>query len=106
MTGYDITMATGFFEKERELWFNEQTSVLLSRRNRKGKVQTVDLKPAVQKMAVMSPQKLALTLRNCIGNNVRPIDILSQVFLFDPESIRRALVVKTGIIVPAVSEMA
>jgi radical SAM family uncharacterized protein/radical SAM-linked protein len=105
VTSYDITTANAFFEKERELWFKEQTSVLLTRRNRKGKVLTVDLKPAVQNMEVLSPQKLALKLRNCIGNNVRPIDILSQVFMFDQESIRQALVVKTGTVFPLASEI-
>jgi radical SAM family uncharacterized protein/radical SAM-linked protein len=105
-TSYDITLANGFFEKERTLWFNKQTSVLLSRRNRKGKVQTVDLKPAVRKMEVLSPQKLELTLQMNIGNNVRPIDILSHVFLFDQETIRRALVVKTGTIFSSALEKA
>ncbi|MFH0730831.1 MAG: TIGR03960 family B12-binding radical SAM protein [Pseudomonadota bacterium] len=106
VTRYEILMAIGFFEKERELWFNEQSSVILCRPNRKGKIKTVDLKAAVQEMEVLSPQKLALTLQNGIENNVRPIDILSQVFLFDQESIRRARVVKIATIFPSALEKA
>ena len=93
---YDITLATGHFDKEKELWFKEQVAVTLTRCNRKGKVQTVDLKSAVQKMVVVSPKKLELTLQTDVGNKVRPMDILSKVFIFDEETIRRAVVLKTG----------
>jgi radical SAM family uncharacterized protein/radical SAM-linked protein len=103
-TCYNISLATGFFEKERESWFNGEKTVFLSRYNRKGKIQTVELKSAVQKMAILSPQKLELTLQTNMGNNVRPSDILSRVFLFDQDTIRRAEVIKIGTVFPSVFE--
>jgi radical SAM family uncharacterized protein/radical SAM-linked protein len=93
---YDITLATGLFDKEREMWFKDKGSVTQTRCNRKGKIETVDLKTAVQEMVVISPVKLSLTLRSDAGNKVRPKDILSQVFMLDEETIRRAVVLKTG----------
>lgn len=94
---YRITLADGAFESHRVAWFHEQPAVVLVK-NKKGRAKRIDLKKAVQQINIGSPAQLDLVIRTEPGNNVRPADVLSEVFQLGEQPIKRALVIKSGVI--------
>ena len=51
---------------------------------------------AVRHIHIQADNSLSMTLQNIEGKNARPADILSNVFEFPEEMIKKALIVKTG----------
>lgn len=94
---YHITLAEGAFEPQRAAWFQEQPSVMLVK-NKKGRVKKIDLKIAVQQINIVSPEQLNLVIRNETGKNVRPADVLSEVFQLSEHEIMRAIVLKSEVV--------
>ncbi|MDX9785674.1 MAG: TIGR03960 family B12-binding radical SAM protein [Desulfobacterales bacterium] len=95
-TTYTIMLTDGLFDPARLARFEEQPSVVVSRTNAKGKVKTIDLKQAIGQIHIQAPERLTLTLQKDGGGSARPADVLASVFELSDETIKRALVTKTG----------
>ncbi|MEE8397431.1 MAG: TIGR03960 family B12-binding radical SAM protein [Desulfobacterales bacterium] len=94
---YLISLREGAFEASKYKAFAESRSVPVTRRNRKGKEISLDLKDIVLEMTVVSADQLHLSLKSVPGKNLRPLAVIGPVFDLDEECLKLAKVVKTGI---------
>ena len=91
---YLITVKEGFFSEDALRSFEERPEFILTRINRKGKVKKRDLKDAVLKMDLLTPQKLEMKLKSEPGKSVRPSDVIREIFRLSDEEIKLAGVIK------------
>jgi len=91
---YQLTLKDGTFEKAKLHYFKAQSEVIFKRLNRKGKLKHIDLKEAVAAIALLSDDKLQLTLKSDPGKTLRPFDVVSEIFAIAPETLKQARCVK------------
>ena len=91
---YQITLGTGEFATEPLERFLNGSEFLLTRRNKKGNIRTINLKSVVDRLARTQPGCLLMTLKIEPGTTVRPHEVLATVFELPDEQIRRATIVK------------
>lgn len=92
--GYRICLAEAAFSDESVRSFWAAPSVELTRRTKKGKPKTIDLKQVVCDMQRLTPQCLWLRLSNTAGASVRPADVIGRVFDLPDGALSRAEVIK------------
>ncbi len=92
---YLVTVKNGLVFDENELEnFIKCPEVIITRTNRKGKTKKTDLKQAVLKTDLLSPDKLRITLISESGRTIRPFEVIKKIFSLNEEQVREADVVK------------
>ena len=71
------------------------TPFFVSRKNRKDKSETLDLKEMVAEIILLSQRELQITLKFVQGKTLRPHEIISSVFDIPREMLTTAKVIKT-----------
>jgi hypothetical protein len=67
---------------------------MYSRKNKRGKTRTVDLKEIVTNLALTSSDAIEITLRSDKGILVRPAEVVTQVFEIPDAVLKQARIVK------------
>lgn len=93
---YTVTLKQGVFSESKLKGFSESKAWPLTKRNRKGRCKTIDLKPLVKELHLLSPKKADISLEVQAGRSVRPADVLGHVFDLSEEELRLATIVKDG----------
>ena len=94
---YLITLGEGVFDASKCNRFAESSTVIITRRNRKGTETTLDLKEIVLEMVPVCPNQLQLSLKTAPGKTLRPQDVIGPVFDLRGASIKQARVIKTAV---------
>jgi radical SAM family uncharacterized protein/radical SAM-linked protein len=92
---YTVSLRDGCFDSSRIDKFKTETEVLHRRCSRKGRVSEIDLKKAVQEMALVEPGKLRVVLSLGAGQTLRPGILLAEIFELTEDTIRDARILKT-----------
>ncbi len=92
--GYRIQIKAGAFDEKELAAFLNRSEFILTRVNRKGKVKETDLRGAVAKIEMPSPQQLEMRLKSEPGKTVRPLEVIQAIFSLSDETVRLADVVK------------
>jgi radical SAM-linked protein len=91
---YLTTLKEGAFSKMRLEAFLGKNVWLFTKRDSKGRSRTLDLKPAVKDLRLLSTKKVDMILEEGSGPSVRPTDVLGSIFGLSEEALNLALVVK------------
>ncbi len=94
-TAYDVVLKEGMFDENRLKDFNNTSEVILSRRNRKGKLKKINLKDMIGKLDLIASDHMKVELNHEPGKTIRPKDILTMVFGLNEDAAKQAIVVKT-----------
>ena len=96
-SGYEITLnsSRGISEEAVERFLRSQ-AFAVTRKGKKGE-KTIDVRPLVQSMQVLSSGRIRLVLNHTGGPQVKPAEIMKSLFNLGDEDIRR--VVKTDEVV-------
>ncbi len=93
---YEVTLKQGIFSESKLSGFLEKKTYPLTKRNRKGRSKTVNLRAFVKKLRLLSPKTADMILEEQAGQSVRPKDVLRHVFDLSEESVMLAIIVKTN----------
>ncbi|MDP2645322.1 MAG: TIGR03960 family B12-binding radical SAM protein [Desulfobacterales bacterium] len=91
---FEISLKAGFFNENELKSFADSDRVVLSRQNRKGTVQQIELKQLVLKIDLLAGNRLELTLRAGPAETVRPLEIVREIFTLPEEDLKQARVLK------------
>ncbi|MBW1895742.1 MAG: TIGR03960 family B12-binding radical SAM protein [Deltaproteobacteria bacterium] len=91
---YTVTLRDDAFSKDNLRGFLEQDAWLFSKRNRKGRTRTIDLKTTIKKLTLPSERTAEIILEEGEGAGVRPKDVLDSIFGLSEETIRLATIIK------------
>jgi len=91
---YEVTLKEDAFSEAKLTDFLEKKEYPLTKRNRKGRSKTIDLRPLVQEIRLLSPKRADMILEEGAGQSVRPTDILRHVFDLSEESLKLATILK------------
>jgi radical SAM family uncharacterized protein/radical SAM-linked protein len=92
---YTATLKEGAFSGTKLQAFLEKKEWLLTRKNHKGRVRTVDLKPIVRELKLPSSDRADMILEEGEGPGVRPTDVLGSIFGLSEEALKLATIVKS-----------
>ncbi|MGD9973339.1 MAG: TIGR03960 family B12-binding radical SAM protein [Desulfatirhabdiaceae bacterium] len=95
---YEIYLKNKLMKKECLVYFNQSDSFPIIRTNHKGVSRNLDLKQHIIDICLPEDDHVLLTVLNQEGLNIRPGDILSNVFDLKEADIRSARVIKHGTI--------
>ncbi len=91
---YRIAVPGYDFDSDKLALFLNSSEVVLTLRNRKGKLKKIDLKDMVLNIELPDSKHLLTTLKSEPGKTVRPAEILRHVFGLAEEEIKMARVIK------------
>ena len=91
---YRVTLKKGSFAEERLTGFLKKKSWPLTKTNRKGRSKTIDLRPLVRKLRLLSPTTADMAIVEQAGQSVRPTDVLRHIFGLSEESLKLATILK------------
>ncbi|OEU48745.1 MAG: B12-binding domain-containing radical SAM protein [Desulfobacterales bacterium C00003060] len=91
---YSVTLKQGVFFQSKLRAFLEKKTWPLTKRNRKGRPKTIDLRPLVKNLVLLSPKTADMTLEVHAGHAVRPTDVLGQIFDLSEDALKLAIVLK------------
>ncbi len=92
---YEIKLPDQTFDAGRLNAFVQATTLITTKKNKKGKSIAIDLKQVVLDMQLVDAQTLLLALSNQNAKKVRPAMVLSTVFGLSEDDIRGARILKT-----------
>ena len=92
---FEVTLSDETFDEGRMVRFQTESEVMICRRTHKGKVSEIDLKKAVLKMALVTPETIKIVLSINSGMTVRPRMVVAEVFDLPEDTIRAARIIKT-----------
>jgi hypothetical protein len=75
--------------------FLEKTEWPFTRKNKKGKSRTLDLKPIVRELKLPSSETADMILEEEEGHSVRPAQVLGSIFGLPEEALKLATIVKS-----------
>jgi radical SAM family uncharacterized protein/radical SAM-linked protein len=91
---YTVTLREEAFSEDNLRGFLEKDTWLFTKRNRKGRTRTMDLKPMIKKISLFSESKAEIVLEEGDGASVRPKDVLDSIFGLSEETLRLATIIK------------
>jgi hypothetical protein len=91
---YTVTLTEGDFSEDKFKAFLEKTEWPFTRKNRKGRPKTIDLRRLVRNLKLLSPKKADMILELKTGNSARPTEVLGSVFGLSEEALKVAHVIK------------
>ena len=89
-----MTLKQGVFSKSKLRDFLEKKACPLTQVNRKGRSKTIDLRPLVKRLDVLSPEKADMILEVQAGQSVRATDVLGHIFELSEEALKLATIIK------------
>ncbi|HSO67770.1 MAG TPA: TIGR03960 family B12-binding radical SAM protein [Desulfatirhabdiaceae bacterium] len=95
-TTYEVFLTDALLKKEILTLFDQSSSFPVSRTNHKGICRELDLKQHILEMVLPEKNHLLMTVLNNDGFNIRPGDILLNLFHLNEQDVRRARVIKHG----------
>ena len=94
MASYRIRLKEGVFSSTQLEKFERCRSWMIERRNKKGRIDTIDIKRGIVSVHRESPKNLRVVLDASRQARVRPLDILEHVFALSQRDITLASIVK------------
>jgi radical SAM-linked protein len=94
MQTYLVELKDGFFNRNDLEWFLEQQIVNIKRKNKKGQSVVVDLKKAVDDIALLDKRRLRMSLGRDNNMLIRPAQVLNAVFDLTQQQILTAIITK------------
>ncbi|NVL90504.1 MAG: TIGR03960 family B12-binding radical SAM protein [Desulfobacterales bacterium] len=91
---YTVILKEGVFSESRLKDFFKRESCPLTKTNRKGRSKTIDLRPIVKKLRLVSTKTADMVLAVQGADSVRPADVLGHIFDLSEETLQLAAVVK------------
>jgi radical SAM family uncharacterized protein/radical SAM-linked protein len=91
---YTVTLKETVFSEKKRQAFMECPEWFLERKNKKGRVRTVDFKEIVTALDILSPATVRMTLDFSSGKHVRPTEVLEKVFCLSQRQLKLATIVK------------
>jgi len=91
---YTVSLKEASFSEEKLKDFLESPAAPLTKKNRKGRVKTIDLKQAVLELQIVSSTTARMTLSTSPGNHVRPTDALGHIFGLSERTLMLATIIK------------
>jgi radical SAM family uncharacterized protein/radical SAM-linked protein len=92
---YMVTLKEGTFSENKLEAFLQETEWPFTRKNRKGNSRTVDLRPVVKKLELVSSARAEMVLEEGGGWSVRPMDVLGSIFGLSEKERKLASIVKS-----------
>ena len=92
---YMVTLKEGHFSGRKLDAFLENTEWPFTRKNSKGKSRTVDLRPIVKGLKLLSSARAEMILEEGNGCSVRATDVLRSIFGLSERELRLASIVKS-----------
>jgi hypothetical protein len=92
---YDITLKKGRFDQKDMDRFLRIKECPFTKKNKKGKTYTSDLKKRILRMDRVDPKRLVICLSNEGGGKIRPADVMKTVFHLEDDGVKTARVMKT-----------
>ncbi|MBW2367627.1 MAG: TIGR03960 family B12-binding radical SAM protein [Deltaproteobacteria bacterium] len=92
---YTVTAPLIRIDEQALTRFEDAPEFPMQRRNKKGKVITIDLKAVVEKLTLLTPGQVEMTIVNDQGRKVRPAAVLTHVFNFSDDDVKACRIVKT-----------
>jgi hypothetical protein len=89
-----VTLTEGDFSEDKFKAFSEKTEWPFTRKNRKGRPKTIDLRRLVRHLKLLSPKKADMILELKTGNGARPTEVLGSVFGLSEDALKLAHVIK------------
>jgi hypothetical protein len=90
-----VTLKEGKFSENKLEAFLRETEWPFTRKNSKGKFRTVDMRPVVKKLKLLSSVRAEMVLEEGGGCSVRPMDVLRSIFGLSETELKLARVVKS-----------
>jgi radical SAM-linked protein len=94
MQTYLVELKDGFFNRNDLEWFLEQQFVNIKRKTKKGKSVVVDLKKAVDDIALLDKRRIRMSLGRDNNMLIRPAQVLNAVFNLTEQQILTAIITK------------
>lgn len=94
MQTYLVELKDGFFNRNDLEWFLEQQFVNIKRKTKKGKSVVVDLKKAVDDIALLDKRRIRMSLGRDNNMLIRPAQVLNAVFDLTEQQILTAIITK------------
>jgi radical SAM family uncharacterized protein/radical SAM-linked protein len=91
---YQITLNDGFFDQKAIKSFKESSEAIITRKNKKGEINKINLKEWVTRVDLLAPNKLELRLNSKPGKTIRPFAVLANIFSLTDESLKQARIKK------------
>ena len=91
---YQVLLKEGFFDEKALKNFADKAEVVVKRLNKKGKLQTINLKDAVMDFDLISKRRLIITLKSDSGKKIRPNEVIKKVFNLSDEQVKQSTVLK------------
>jgi len=91
---YRVTLKKDTFSEDKLTDFLEKKAWPMTKTNRKGRTKTIDLRPLVKKLRLLSATTADMALVEQAGQSVRPTDVLRHVFVLSEESLKLATILK------------
>jgi len=92
---YTVTLKEDAFSEVKLNEFLEKTEWPFVKKNRRGESKTIDLRPLVKSLQLLSSKRVDMILEVGIGHSVRPTDVLGSVFELSEEALKLATIVKS-----------
>jgi radical SAM-linked protein len=90
-----VTLKEGAFSGLNLKEFLEKTEWPITRMNKKGKSRTVDIRPIVKELKLLSSERALMILEEEDGRTVRPTEVLGSIFGLSEEALKLARIVKS-----------
>jgi radical SAM family uncharacterized protein/radical SAM-linked protein len=91
---YTATLKRGIFSEAKLRNFLKKKAWPLTKRNRKGQPKTIDLRPLVKKLRLLSTTTADMILEDQAGQSIRPTDVLGDIFDLPEESLKLVNILK------------
>jgi radical SAM family uncharacterized protein/radical SAM-linked protein len=91
---YTVMLREGAFSQDNLQGFFEKDTWVISKRNRKGRTRTIDLKSMIKRISISSKSEAEIVLEEGEGASVRPKDVLESIFGLSEETVRLATIIK------------
>jgi len=91
---YKVRLKDETFPKSNLQAFLGCSRWILERKNKKGRIRTVDLKAVVTELRMLSSDTIQMTLDVSSGIHVRPTEVLKEVFCLDERTLKLASILK------------
>ena len=91
---YTIELKDKVFNKNKLLQFNHSLECLIFRKNKKGKIKSINLKEVIRKIVIQDDGVLQLELSSEPGKTARPFEVVSKIFNIDDDILKSSNTVK------------
>ncbi len=91
---YSVVLSKGELSEKKLKEYESESEFILRKTNKKGKTKEINLKITIEKIVILNKNRVLLKVVNETGKNVRPSEILENVFCVSKEAVKQARVLK------------